>query len=181
MRTQKTAPHSSGVMRNNLMNKKSLIWIIATVTLVPSLDSLLRDYRGIVHYFEWLINGEIPNEIMPLWLTIGTFFIYAVLLLRPISAYGLFRLSKWGKPLAIGTLILDFTIRLAGFINAWTYYYRNPEARKMLEEVEKQIASGQVQAIQYSMIPSYIIAATCVVSVVILLKIDFREFQQSTA
>jgi len=161
------------------MNSKyriHLIWIIAAVTALPGIYYLIRDPSGIFVHLKWLIKGEIPSETMPLWVTIATFLMYLVEILRPISAYGLFKLRAWGKGLAIGTLSLDLSVRLVGFVNAWTYYDRHPEARKIIEELEKQIASGQAQNVKcISMVPAYLIAASCLISVLLLLKIDFEK------
>ncbi len=149
---------------------------------MPTLYNLIRDYRAALYFFESLINRKIPDEIMPLWIVILTIIIYAVLILRPISAYGLFRLKLWGKHLTIGTLIIDIMVRLIGFIHIWTYYDRNPEAKRMYEEMEKQIASGQIENVQYvSMIPSYVMAVIGIISIVALFKINLRELQKGSA
>jgi hypothetical protein len=159
-----------------------LVWIVAAVTALPGIYYLIRDPSGIFIHIEWLINGEIPSETMPLWVTIATILMYFVLILRPISAYGLFKLRVWGKGLAIGTLCLDLGIRVMGFVNTWTYYDHHPEARKIIEELEKEIASGQVQNVEYiNMVPSYIVAATCLISILLLLKMDFNKLQAKEA
>lgn len=158
-----------------MKKEKIVIYVIAVITAIPGFYYLLSDPRGLFYYFKWLFNGEIPSKTMPLWGTILTFLFYLVLLLRPVSAYGLVKLKAWGKGLSIGTLSLDLIIRIIGFINMWTYYDSHPEARKLLEEFENSIASGQLQHVEYvSFIPSYVIAATCLISLIFLLKIDFR-------
>ena len=169
-------------MHMNPKSKKKLVWIIAAVTGIPGLYYLLRDPGGLFYHLQWLINGEIPSQTIPLWATILIFLLYLVFLLRPVSAYGLFKLRTWGKSLAIGTLCLDLIIRTIGFIHVWTYYDRHPEAMKLLEEFEKSIVSGQIQHVGYvSMIPSYIIAASCIIVVVLLLLLDFKQFEESVA
>lgn len=169
-------PLQQTVMPMNSKYRIHLIWIVAAVTALPGVYYLIRDPTGIFVHLKWLIKGEIPSETMPPWVTIAAFLIYFVEILRPISAYGLLKLRAWGKGLAIGTLSLDLGIRAVGFVNAWTYYDRHPEARKIIEELEKQIASGQAQHVEYiSMVPSYLIAASCLISVLLLLKIDFKK------
>lgn len=166
------------VMLMNFKYQIHLIWIVAAFTALPGIYFILKDPVGLFVHLKWIISGEIPSETMPLWVTIATMFYYLVEILRPISGYGLFKLRVWGKNLAIGTLSLDLGIRVVGFINIWTYYDRHPEARKMFEELEREIASGQVQHVKYiSMVPSYLIAAACLISVIILLNINFNKFQ----
>ena len=73
---------------------------------------------------------------------------------------------------------LDLGVRLVGSLNAWIYYDRHPEVRKIIEELEKQIASGQAQNVKcISMVPAYLIAASCFISVLLLLNIDFNKLQ----
>ena len=167
--------HSRNIMFMNMKKKRIIIYVIAVITAIPGLYYLFSDPRGLYNYIKWVFNGEIPNKTMPLWITILTFFLYLVFILRPISAYGLLKLKTWGKKLTVGTLSLDFIIRIIGFIHIWTYYDRHPEARKVLEEFQNSMASGQAQHVEYvSMVPSYVIAAFCLISLIVLLKIDFR-------
>jgi hypothetical protein len=114
-------------------------------------------------------------------ITAITIVSFIIMILRIISGYGLYRLRTWGRNLVIGVLSLEFVIRVADFINAWTYSYRPTEARKLLEQIESARALGQDIDIQYvSMIPSYIIAVICLISVIILFKIDFEQIEKKS-
>ena len=115
---------------------KPIVWFIATLTAIIGIYGFAREPLGFFNYLGWIIKGEIPSDSMPLWVTIGTFFIYLIIFLRPISSYGLFKLTLWGKYLAIGIFSIDFFIRLAGFINTITYYDRHPEMLKLYEEIK---------------------------------------------
>jgi hypothetical protein len=117
---------------------------------------------------------------MPLWATVLTFLAYAVYIMRPVSAYGLVKFKTWGKNLAIVALSLDLVIRLIGFVNLWTYHDRHPEASILFEEMKRSLANPQqsdttVVVEKISLIPSYTVAVISLISVIILLKIDYRS------
>ena len=57
--------------------------------------------------------------------------------------------------------------------------YLKPTREQCFEEFEKAIASGQEQHIvTVSMIPSYLIAAISLISIILLYKIDFEKLKE---
>ena len=113
-------------------------------------------------------------------ITIGAIII---ILLRPIADYGLFNLKKWGRNLAVCVLATDLLIRGVGFIHTWTYTIRNPEHKKIVEEMLKSATEAQargenVHIETVSMIPSYIIAIVSLISVILLLKINLNQIKE---
>ena len=93
-----------------------------------------------------------------------------VVILKLVSAYGLFRIRLWGRIVAIVVLSFDFLVRLAGAINTWTYNIRHPELPPIPEN------TTLVEVI--SMWPSYIIGIISLLSVIILLSRPVKEIMK---
>jgi hypothetical protein len=66
-------------------------------------------------------------------------------LLRPVAAYGLFKIRRWGKNLTVGILSADFIIRAIGFIHISTYSWRHPEIKQIAENALKTIAEAEAR------------------------------------
>ena len=155
--------HMSGI--------KSLIWVIASVTAATALYVLLpTHWKYWWHMLQLWIQGDSPYRDFTFWvLPVGIFF-DLILIFKLIASYGLFKLQCWGRTLAIYVLFADFLLRLAGFINVYTYYWRHPEmVQRHKEMLESALSRGYAQVTTISAIPGYIIGLLSLISVIILI------------
>lgn len=158
--------------------KNIIIKIIGVITALPGIYFLISGFQGHLFYISETFKGNIQSEYIPWWMTITSLLMIVILILRIVAGYGLFKLITWGKNLAIVVLSVELVIRFAGFINLWTYYDRHPEALLLREEFEKSVASGNAQDFMtISIIPSYVIAGVCIISILLLLFTDFKIFK----
>ena len=147
--------------------KKYIPKSIAITCTVIGLYILFTEIGGLSRSVLDFIPGNTS-----LGMSIVSIVFLVLLALRFISSYGLYRLTSWGKYLAIGTLGFDFLFRFAGFLNIWTYYFRYPEKKAQHEEIFKNFQQAEENGeivMTISMIPSYVIALISFVSVVLLL------------
>jgi hypothetical protein len=156
--------------------KNYVIKIIAIVCGIIGVYYLFRNFRANVWYLSEIMKGQYPIAAKDVWMVGITFFAFIILLLRPVAAYGLFYLRRWGKTLAVAIFTGDFIIRAIGFINISTYSLRHPESRQLAATIMKSIADAQARGEKthyeiISMVPSYIIGLISLISVIILLKI----------
>ena len=163
--------------------RKHSIKIIAVACAFIGIFYLIRNWRGHIWYFSELFKGHNPFVEDEIWMIGITIAATIILILRPIAGYGLFNLKKWGRNLAVFVLAADFLIRGIGFIYTWTYFIRNPEQKKIAEEILKSTAEAQargepVHIETVSMIPSYIIAIVSLISFILLLKINMKQLNQ---
>lgn len=163
--------------------RKLLIKIIAVVCAFIGIYYLIRNWRGHIWYISELFKGHYPFVDHEIWMVVITIGATIILLLRPIAGYGLFNLKKWGRNLSVCVLSTDFLIRGIGFIHTWTYSIRNPEYKKIAEEMLKSAADTQVRGEPIhietvSMIPSYFIAIVSLISVIMLLKINLKQLNE---
>jgi hypothetical protein len=157
--------------------KKVLILIISLATLLTAVYGIVRDPLGPYRYCKWLLTGDFFNAMMPMWMVVTTGLAHLILIMRIIAFFGLIKLKTWGKYLAVVTLGTDFVIRLVGLIHTLTYYSRHPESRRILEDLKSAISSGQIQHAELAnKIPSFFIAVICLISIIILVPIDFEDF-----
>ena len=163
--------------------RKLLVKTIAAVCALIGIYYLFLNWRGHVWYLSELYKGQYPFVDHDIWMVVITIGATIILLLRPIAGYALFRLKKWGKNLAVCVLATDFLIRGIGFIHTWTYSIRNPQQKKIAEEMLKSAKEAQargenVHIEAVSMIPSYIIGIVSLISVVLLLKINLKKLSE---
>jgi hypothetical protein len=160
------------------MNKtgktRLLIWGIASVTAGTALYRLFpTKWRHWWYTLQFWIQGDNPYQSLPFWILPGEIFFTLILIFKLIASYGMFRFQSWGRTLAIYVLSVDFIIRLAGFINGQTYYWRHPE---MMQRYKEWIASHrEVLTFTYSFIPGYIIGLLSLICVLILTMKPVRE------
>jgi hypothetical protein len=160
------------------MNKtKLLIWVIASVTAGTALYILLpTHWKYWWHTIQWWIQEGYPFKKFPFWvLPLGIIF-DLILMLKLIASYGMFKLQSWGRTIAIYALSADFLLRLAGFINVHTYYWRHPEmVQRHKEMLESALSQGGVRVTTISVIPGYIIGLLSLISVIILIIRPVKE------
>jgi len=160
--------------------KNIIIKVVGIITALPGIYYLISGSRVYLFYISETFKGNIQWEFINWWITTITLLMIFILVLRIVSGYGLFKLKTWGKKLAVGVLSIDFVIRFAGFINMWTYYDRHPEALQLLEEFKKSVESGQHQNFMtISMIPSYVMAGVCIITIIFLLITDFSRLEET--
>jgi hypothetical protein len=164
------------------MNKtKVLIWGVASVTAGTALYVLFpTHWRHWWYMLQSWIQGDNPYKSFPFWILPAEIFFDLILLFMLIASYGMFRLQSWGRTLAIYVLSADFLLRLAGFINVQTYYWRHPEMVQRHKEIlESALSQGAVQMKIISAIPGYIVGLLSLASVIILIvrpvKQEFRR------
>jgi hypothetical protein len=152
-------------------NTKSLIWVVASVTAGTALYILLpTHWRYWWDMLQLWMQGYSPYGDFPFWvLPLGIIF-DLILVFKLIASYGLFKLQRWGRTLAIYVLSVDFLLRLAGFINLYTYYWHHPEmVQRHKEMLESALSRGYVRVTTISAIPGYIIGLLSLISVIILM------------
>jgi hypothetical protein len=160
------------------MNKtKSLIWVIASVTAVTALYILLPSH--LEHWWgtlqSWIQEGN-PYKNFEFWVLPAVIIFDLVLIFKLIASYGMFKLRSRGRTLAIYVLSADFLLRLAGFINVHTYYWRHPEmVQRHKEMLKSALSQGYVRVTTISLIPGYIIGLLSLISVIILIFRPVKE------
>ena len=157
------------------MNKTgSLIWLIASITAASAFYIALPSHW--IHWWYELqlwIQGGNPYKSFPFWVLPSVVFFDLILIFKLIASYGLFKFQCWGRSLAIYVLSADFLLRLAGFINVSTYYWRHPE---MIQRHKEWMATHEhVQRITISLIPGYIIGLLSLIFVIILIIRPVKE------
>ena len=154
-------------------SKKKVIQTIAIICIAIGLYYLIKNYRSTFWFLKifqkkFAFIWEHPGSAL---LTISSSII---LLLRPIAGFGLLRLKTWGRNLIIVVLSADFIVRAISFYNLHTFALRHPEINT---EMQGMIAESADKSQMISIIPSYIIAAVSLISVIILLKINWKEMK----
>ena len=152
------------------MNKtRLLIWGVASVTAGTALYVLLpTHWKHWWHMLQlWIQEGN-PFKNFPFWILPAGIVFDFILIFKLITSYGMFKLQSWGRTLAIYVLSADFLLRLAGFINVQTYYWRHPEMIQRYNEMKSMASPGHF-TITISYIPSYIIGLLSLISVIILI------------
>ena len=102
--------------------RKSLVKTIAAVCALIGIYFLVLNWRGYVWHLSELIKGQYPFVDHEIWMVVITIGATIILLLRPIAGYGLFKLKKWGKNLAVCVLATDFLGRPLFFFRASASY-----------------------------------------------------------
>jgi hypothetical protein len=159
------------------MNKtRLLIWGIASVTAGTALYVLLPIWKHWWYILQFWIQGGNPYKDFPFWVLPGQVLLDLMLMLKLIASYGMFRFQSWARTLAIYVLSADFLLRLAGFINVHTYYWRHPEmVQRHKEMFESALSRGYVFEFTISLIPGYIIGLLSLISVIILILRPVNE------
>jgi hypothetical protein len=160
------------------MNKsKLLIWVIASVTAGTALYVILP-----MHWKYWWymlqiwIQGDNPFKKFPFWVLPVSIMLDLVLIFKLIASYGIFKLQRWGRTLAIYALSADFLLRLVGFINRVTYNWLHPEMIQRQKEIlESALSRGYVRVTTISAIPGYIIGLLSLMSIIILIIRPVKE------
>ncbi len=161
----------------HINKSKFLIWLIASVTAGTALYDILPTYwQYWWHMLQLWIQGNNPYRDFPFWvLPVGIVF-DLILVFKLIAAYGMFKFKHWGRILAIYVLSADFLLRLAGFINRVTYYWRHPEmVQRHKEMLESALSQGYVEVTTISAIPGYIVGLLSLISIIILITGPVKE------
>jgi hypothetical protein len=154
--------------------KLKIVQIIAFVCIAIGLFYLIKNFNANFFFLKTIFIERYQakqTQMGPIVLHIITTLI---LILRPIAGLGLLKLKTWGRNLTIAVLSADFIIRAISFYNVHTYALRHPE---MAEKVAEMLANGATIVQKTSIIPSYFIAAISLISVIILLKINWKEMK----
>ncbi len=163
----------SPLIRGPVMKMKSkfLIWMIAAVTAGAAL------YIGLpINCTLWWQQLQLWIQDYPFWLISVAIISSLIPIFKLVAAYGLYKLRNWGRMLAIYTLSTDFLIRLAGFINQITYYWRHPEmVQRDKELLASALANKKMAVIHINLIPGYIIAISSLICVILLFLRPVKE------
>lgn len=158
--------------------KKPKLLIVRTIAVVCigiGLYYLIKDYRAHFTFFKYFYD----ERYVFIWEHKGSallvIFSSVILLLRPIAGFGLLRLKTWGRNLTIVVLSADVIVRAISFYNLHTFALRHPEWHK---EMTMKIAEGAVIGEMISIVPSYFVATVSLVSVIILLMINWKEVRE---
>ena len=156
------------------MQKKKSIFVVRVIAIVTAATAFYYlspiQIRGLWWTFTSLLRGHTWPGFS--WWTLFWFIsVELLLVLKIVSAYGLFRIRSWARNFSIIVLLADFLTRLYGIINFWSYYFQHPEPHPIPQEGE-----GVGVIIEYiSMWPTYIIAFISLILVIILWQKPIRK------
>lgn len=159
--------------KNNAYNLRT-VRLIAILCGVIGIFYLIINSKQHLYIFTGMFSDKYQGVDPQIWFVIISICTLLILILRPITGFGLFKFKSWSRKLTIGVLSADFIIRAITFINFHTFSLRHPEIHNEMNEL---LASGVKPMQTYSMIPSYIIALISLISVVFLLKINLEEME----
>ena len=157
-------------------SKLTIVQTIALLCIGIGLFYLIKFANSYFYYFRSLFDERFtPMVRYPLGTVLLLITEHVIVILRPIAGFGLVRLKTWGRNLTIGVLTADFIMRAISFYNFHTFALRHPE---MADKVAEMLTQGSEVVEFHSIIPSYIIAAISLASVIVLMKIDWKEIQK---
>jgi len=145
-----------------------IVRVIAIFTTLTALNSLIP--ISITIGVPWLLfttflQGHVSGGNYG-WFFLFFLFIYLIIILKIISAYGLFRIRIWGRKLAIVVLATDFINQVYKVINGWLYFFGY--LKSSIPELEPY-SPTTVIAKFISMWPIYLLASISLISIIILL------------
>lgn len=149
------------------MRNKSIILIIRAVAIITLVTALQGLTPGHIRSLWWTFTSLLRGQTWPgftWWIVVLMVIVELILVLKIVSASGLFRLRPWARKFSIVVLSGDFIARLSGIINFWYHASRQPGPPLLPHEAERvRVVTDYV-----SMWPTTIIAVISLLSIIIL-------------